>query len=202
MTRVALEFLYRWGLEMAIILLFMKDRTQKSIAYLTEWGRWGGRGMVGCWSHPKHTSPPLTLFIWFWEMAPKSQDYLALLLPQQIRSSQLGTMLPWKSMQVPRWWEEGMLDLMIEQAEGAPRSLGPAGTARDALQQRSFTTAPSSSGKSRDLEAYEWHQMTHKVFKAPLSCWEPVQEHLVITKKLNLGLGCLVCFHFLRMVLH
>lgn len=41
MTRVALEFLYRWGLEMAIILLFMKDRTQKSIAYLTEWGRWG-----------------------------------------------------------------------------------------------------------------------------------------------------------------
>lgn len=36
MTRVALEFLYRWGLEMAIILLFMKDRTQKSIAYLTE----------------------------------------------------------------------------------------------------------------------------------------------------------------------
>lgn len=44
--------------------------------------------------------------------------------------------------------------------------------------------------------------MRHNIFKALLNCWEPVQEHLVIIKKLNLGFGCLVYFHSLCMVFH
>lgn len=44
---MALEFLYRWGLEIAGTLHFMKDRTPKAIVHWTEGEKWVEE-IVGC----------------------------------------------------------------------------------------------------------------------------------------------------------
>lgn len=124
------------GLEMAIILLFMKDRTQKSRAYLIEWGKCRGRGTVGCRSQRQHASPPLITLDLI--LADGTQvPGLSCSAPTPANQKQpTGYNDSLKaSLQVPHLWEQGMLGLMIEQAERATRSLRPMGAARDHLQQ-------------------------------------------------------------------